>query len=211
MSKVRSAKITLTTPTHDQRPAEGRDEDVPGGLPGVGAVDLGRLDELVGHGGEAGGERDDAEAGERPERRDDQHEVGQPDVGESKVQHPWVGEPLAQRPGDRRPADPMPFAQLVLGGEASIQPVVAFQDRLDQQRLELEVDRYRQRGIDRHGTPPPRLYRLECVGDHRVSSRATKITVPQLDRFSGLTVIAPPPMQMSTKVPRRCAGSSLMA
>src|SRR5215216_9643 len=60
---------------------------------------------------------------------------------------------LGQRPGHRRPADPVPLAQLVLGGKPPVRPVAAIQDLLEQQRLELEVDRYGQLGIDGHGSP----------------------------------------------------------
>jgi uncharacterized protein DUF488 len=38
---------------------------------------------------------------------------------------------------------------------------------------------------------------LGCIGDQQTSSRATKIAVLQLDRFSGVTAIAPSPTQVA--------------
>src|SRR4029453_8666927 len=64
-----------------------------------------------------------------------------------------LGGQLRQGPGDRRPTDAVALAQLVLGGEPPVRPVAALQDLLEQQRLELEVDRYGQLGIDGHGSP----------------------------------------------------------
>ena len=98
------------------------------------------------------------------------HERAPPAVADD---HPLGGQ-LRQRPGHRRPADLVLFAQLMLGGETAIQPVAAFQDLLEQQRLELEVDRYGQLRIDGHGTPPPRLYRLGWVGGTRVASTPSR-------------------------------------
>jgi hypothetical protein len=57
---------------------------------------------------------------------------------------------LRESPVDRSPADTVSGAQLVLGRKALPGSVATAQDLLQQQRLELEVDRDRLLRIDCH-------------------------------------------------------------
>ena len=62
---------------------------------------------------------------------------------------PFLGE-LRQSAADRRPADSELLTELVLGREAVNRPVAAAQDLLQEERLELVVERDWLLGIDRH-------------------------------------------------------------
>ena len=127
------------------------------------------------------------------------HERPPPAVADD---HPLGGQ-LRQRPGHRRPADPVPFAQLVLGGEPPIQPVAAFQDLLEQQRLELEVDRYGQLRIDGHGTP-----RQDCIASGSLAERpsrcSTSSRVAYPGRAAGPAVRTAPPGRPAGRPARSC-------
>jgi hypothetical protein len=63
--------------------------------------------------------------------------------------HPLLGE-LGERAAHRRATDPVVVTELVLGREPVAGSVAAFEDLLQQQRLQLEVERDRLRGVDCH-------------------------------------------------------------
>jgi hypothetical protein len=62
---------------------------------------------------------------------------------------------LGQRSVHRRPADVEAGTQLVLGGKLAVRPVLAAEDLLQQQGLELDIDRQRLVWVDHAGHPGP--------------------------------------------------------
>jgi glycogen debranching enzyme len=97
--------------------------------------------------------------------------------------HTLVGE-LRERTAHGRPADAVLLAELVLGGETVIRAVATTEDLLEEERLQLVVERDRLLGIDRHlGAEPGKAtllplrvgYEVVCYGRVTIPGRVTDL------------------------------------